>query len=71
MFEGEHGKIVLEDLLQKFGFTKDGIENPSYRPGMDAQEVAHTEGMKEPVRHILASIHSRLSTLENKTPYHE
>ncbi|EIQ00868.1 hypothetical protein OpiT1DRAFT_05425 [Opitutaceae bacterium TAV1] len=64
MFASDHGKLVLADLLAKYGFTEDGIENPSYLPGRDAAEVAHKEGMKEPIRHILAAIRSRLSTLE-------
>lgn len=65
VFESEGGKLVLSDLLQKFGFTSDGIENPSYTPGLDAAQVAHREGMKEPVRHILASIRAKLSTTKN------
>ncbi len=52
-FSGDHGKRVLAHLKARYGWDGD-IERPSYRPGMSHADMAFTEGMKEPVRHLLA-----------------
>lgn len=59
------GRLVLADLLARCGFTPDGVENPSYRSGQRAENTAYIEGMKEPVRHILATIGAKLTTPQN------
>ena len=60
-FSTEDGRTVLTDLLASFGFSADGIEKPSAQYGANAQDVFLREGMKEPVRRILAFSSHRLS----------
>jgi hypothetical protein len=55
LFTSDHGRKVLADLQQRFGFEGD-LENPSYFPGDVFERVTHREGQKEVVRHILAMI---------------
>jgi hypothetical protein len=52
-FTGPKGEAVLKDLRARFGF-KGTIEQPSAVPGMRNEEVWMREGMKQPMRHILA-----------------
>lgn len=54
-FSGDHGKRVLADLKARFGWDGE-IERPSYIPGMDHARTAHADGLKEPVRHIMAML---------------
>lgn len=56
VFKSDGGKAVLADLRLRYGFESDGVERPSARIGMRAEDVFLTEGMKEPVRHILRMI---------------
>ena len=53
VFESEHGKTVLSDLMANFGFDLDGIEAASAIPGLRSEEVWLREGCKQPIRHIL------------------
>ena len=54
-FGSEAGKVVLKALQDQFGW-RDGIEQPSWRPGMDFQNTTFNEGTKEVVRHIMAML---------------
>jgi hypothetical protein len=54
IFNSEHGRRVLDDLKRKCGFGPSGIENPSAVIGSRPEDVFLREGMKEPIRHILA-----------------
>ena len=60
VFGSETGKLVLEDLKQRFGW-KGNIERPSAFMGARPEDVFLTEGLKEPVRHILAMIEQEAS----------
>ncbi|EIP99337.1 hypothetical protein OpiT1DRAFT_03851 [Opitutaceae bacterium TAV1] len=60
VFNNGSGQTVLNDLFRAFGFTPDGIENPSFTGDCPTTTVIHREGMKEPVRHILAMLRYRL-----------
>lgn len=62
VFSGPRGEKVLEDLMRSFGVRKVGqylIEQPSATPGMRNEEVWMREGMKQPLRHILAMMTTR------------
>ena len=63
LFNSDKGKNVLRDLKKRFGWKNGGdVESPSYRFGMSHADSALTEGMKEPVRHILAMTEQTAST---------
>lgn len=49
------GQRVLEDLKKRYGWNG-AVENPSARVGARAEDVFLIDGMKEPVRHILAML---------------
>jgi len=66
VFNSESGKLVLADLKQQFGWQGD-IERPSARFGTRPEDVFLTEGMKEPVRHILAMITPIVTTEKKET----
>jgi len=55
IFGSEHGKAILADLKHRFGWKGD-VEAPSALPGSRPEDVFLTEGMKNPVRYILAMI---------------
>lgn len=53
-FNSTHGELVLDDLLKRYGFGEERIENNSYAFGRSVADTAFLEGMKVVVRHILA-----------------
>lgn len=53
VFTSEKGQIILADLKARYGWGADGVELPSFRPALGADQQAYAEGMKEPVRQIL------------------
>lgn len=55
VFTSESGRLVLEDMKKRFGWDGD-VERPSCRPGMAPTDAFLVDGMKEPVRHILAML---------------
>ncbi len=57
LFTSEIGGKVLADLKGRYGW-QGSVERPSARVGARAEDVFLTEGMKEPIRHILAMIES-------------
>lgn len=62
VFSGPRGERVLEDMGRLFGVKRVGqyvIEQPSAVPGMRNEEVWMREGMKQPLRHILAMMTTR------------
>jgi len=52
LFSGEVGKVVLDDLLRRYGW-REGVELASYRVGMGHADMAFVEGQKEVVRYVL------------------
>lgn len=55
VFGSEAGRRVLSDLKRRYGWNGD-VEHPSARAGARAEDVFLIDGMKEPVRHILAML---------------
>lgn len=51
--ESEDGQNIMEDLMGRYGW-RNGMEMPTYRTGMTSMDASHRDGMKEPIRHILA-----------------
>lgn len=49
------GQRVLEDLKKRYGWNG-AVELPTARVGARAEDVFLIDGMKEPVRHILAML---------------
>jgi hypothetical protein len=56
VFTSESGKAILADLFGRYGFDAEGVERPSARAGMRAEDVFLADGMKEPVRYILRQL---------------
>lgn len=50
----EDGRLIIGDLMKRYGWSTEGIERPCFQPGMQPEDAIHRDGMKEPVRHILA-----------------
>ena len=55
IFNGEKGGAILKDLKSKFGWRDGGnIESPTATFGTDPNDAFLKEGMKQPIRYILA-----------------
>lgn len=51
VFGSPDGMSILADLQARFGW-KDGVELPSFQPGLRSEDAIHRDGMKEPIRYI-------------------
>jgi len=67
IFNGEKGKEILKDLKHRFGWRYGGdIESPSASFGASSRDVFLKEGMKEPIRYILAMTEEEASNNDPK-----
>ena len=63
LFNSERGKKLLKDMKSKFGWREGGnIESPSATFGTDPNDAFLKEGMKQPIRYILAMTEQETST---------
>lgn len=51
--DSENGKLIMADLLKRYGFDEHGIELPIHTPGIGERDTAHRDGMREPVRYLM------------------
>lgn len=66
LLASEDGRVVLADLMNNYGFDKNGVERDDYTVGCTGIDLGRKDGTKSPIRYMLKMRNIEMRPLGSK-----